>query len=770
MDNNKKNMYGKKKVSQEAVITNDEAIKKINRITGRLQGNEQGFGFVIPEDREIKDIFISAENLHGAMHNDTVIARIIKKSDGFRKNEGEIVQILNRANTTVVGTMDISGKIGFVIPDDRKLSSDIFVPTDEFNGAAQGSKVVVLITRYPDSRRNAEGTVTEVLGGTYEAGVDILSVIRSHELRDSFPDEVKQEADELPFEITEEMISKRRDLRTLRMVTIDGEDAKDLDDAVSIEYLPDDGYRLGVHIADVSHYVQNGSALDKEAYERGTSVYLADRVIPMLPTKLSNGVCSLNAHEDRLAFSVLMDIDRSGAVTAHKIFESVINVNERMTYTDVYKILEEKDPLLSEKYRDLLSDFENMKKLASILKEKRKARGAIEFDFPETKVLLDEKGKPIDIIKYEMTVANNIIEEFMLACNETVAEHFFMAGTPFVYRVHKDPNPDKIAAFGEFVSTLGYKFKSIGKIYPKMLQELLEKVKGTKEELIINTVMLRSLQKALYSDKNEGHFGLAAEYYCHFTSPIRRYPDLLIHRIMKEKLKGLLSDEKAEKLSEKLPDIAKQCSKREQGSEEAERDTLDLKKAEYMSERIGEKFEGIISNVTSFGLFVELENTIEGLVRLSDINDDYYEFIENQYCVKGEHTGKVYRIGDTVEIIVARANPSTRQIDFAFEEKPGDRINSKKNYGRKNGKPNNANAKSAAKTARIVGKLTGSGGSAGPGDKTAKSSSGKTAKIGFKTGGSVNTKSGSSWGKPSKKSASGKSRKQPGKGFRKKRI
>ncbi|MDD4188822.1 MAG: ribonuclease R [Eubacteriales bacterium] len=688
--------------------------KKINRITGRLQGNEQGFGFVIPEDREIKDIFIAAENLHGAMHNDTIIARIIKKSDGFRKNEGEIVQILNRANTSIVGTMDISGKIGFVIPDDRKLSSDIFIPPDEFNGAKQGSKVVVLIKRYPDSRRNAEGTVTEVLGGSYEAGVDILSVIRLHGLRDSFPDEVKQEAEGLPFEITDEMISNRLDLRTLRMVTIDGEDAKDLDDAVSIERLPNGDYRLGVHIADVSHFVREGSALDKEAYERGTSVYLADRVIPMLPTKLSNGVCSLNAHEDRLAFSVLMDIDQTGRVTAHKIFESVINVNERMNYTDVYKILEENDSYLSEKYRDLIADFIIMKKLALILKGKRSARGAIEFDFPETKVILDEKGKPVDIIKYEMTIANNIIEEFMLACNETVAEHFFAADTPFVYRVHADPNPEKLTAFGEFVSNLGYKFKSAGKISPKNLQELLEKVKGTKEELIINTVMLRSLQKALYSNQNEGHFGLAAEYYCHFTSPIRRYPDLLIHRIMKDKLKGFLSAEKAERLNEKLPEIAKQCSQREQESEEAERDTLDLKKAEYMSERIGQKFEGIISNVKSFGLFVELENTIEGLIRLSDINDDYYEFLENQYCVKGEHTGKTYRIGDTVEIIVARSNPSTRQIDFAFEEKTGDRTSGKKNYGGKSRKTNNANTGK-------VGKTPGGSGKTSPGIRSGKS-------------------------------------------------
>lgn len=709
MDDKKKKMYRKKEVVADTGKSPDAAAEKINRITGRLQGNEQGFGFVIPEDREIKDIFIPAENLHGAMHKDTVIARISKKGDGFRKNEGEIVQILNRANTTVVGTMDINGKIGFIIPDDRKLSSDIFVPTDEFNGAVQGNKVVALITRYPDSRRNAEGRVTEVLGSTSEAGVDILSVIRSHDLRDSFPDGVLQEANGLPFEITKEMISKRHDLRTLKMVTIDGEDAKDLDDAVSIEDLGNGDYRLGVHIADVSHYVGDNSALDKEAYTRGTSVYLADRVIPMLPTKLSNGICSLNPHEDRLAFSVLMDIDPSGRVMAHKIFESVINVNERMTYTDVYKILEENDPLLSEKYRDLLTDFRNMKKLALILKEKRKARGAIDFDFPETKVQLDEKGKPVDIIKYEMTIANKIIEEFMLACNETVAEHFFMAGTPFVYRVHTDPNPDKIAAFGEFVSNLGYKFKSTGKIYPKMLQELLEQVKGTKEELIINTVMLRSLQKALYSNKNEGHFGLAADYYCHFTSPIRRYPDLLIHRIMKEKLKGLLSDEKAEKLSERLPEIAKQCSQREQDSEEAERDTLDLKKAEYMSDRIGEKFEGIISNVTSFGLFVELDNTIEGLVRLSDINDDYYEFLENQYCVKGEHTGKIYRIGDTVDIIVARSDPSTRQIDFVFEDNGGSRINSKRNHGRKNGKINNSTAKNGSRTVKSDNKTAKSG-------------------------------------------------------------
>jgi len=449
-------------------------------------------------------------------------------------------------------------------------------------------------------------------------------------------------------------------------VTIDGEDAKDLDDAVSIEKLPDGKYRLGVHIADVSHYVTEGSPLDVEALKRGTSVYLVDRVIPMLPRKLSNGICSLNAGEDRLSFTVMMDIDSSGKVVDHEIFESVINVDERMTYTNVYKILEEDDEELKKKYSHLVDDFKTMKELAVILRNRRMARGSIDFDFAEAKIILDDKGRPVDVKKYEYTIANRIIEEFMLICNETVAEYFYWANTPFVYRVHEDPDPDKIETLSEFVHNLGYHLKGANKIHPGALQDLLDKVKGTKEELIVSTVMLRSLQKARYSHQNLGHFGLAAKFYCHFTSPIRRYPDLIIHRIMKEYLRGEMKEERENYLNEVLPEISKQCSERERAAEEAERETEELKKVEYMKQREGDIFTGVISSVTSFGMFVQLENTIEGLVRMSSMDDDYYIYNEKQYCLVGERTRKTYRIGDTVDVILAKADIANKQIEFAI--------------------------------------------------------------------------------------------------------
>lgn len=441
---------------------------------------------------------------------------------------------------------------------------------------------------------------------------------------------------------------------------------KDLDDAVSLERLPNGNYRLGVHIADVSYYVKENSPLDIEALKRGTSVYLVDRVIPMLPKELSNGICSLNPKVDRLAFTVMMEIDKSGRVVDHEIFESVINVNERMTYTDVYKILEENDERLIERYKDLCGTFNTMKELALILRKKRMDRGAIDFNFDEAKIILDEKGVPVEVKKYEMTIANNIIEEFMLICNETVAERFFWTNTPFVYRIHEDPDTDKIEAFSEFVHNMGYTLKGINKIHPKALQDVLEKARGTKEETIISTVMLRSLQKARYSHINSGHFGLAAKYYCHFTSPIRRYPDLIIHRIMKEYLKGDLNPAREDLLNSRLPEVAKLCSDRERAAEEAERDTEDLKKVEFMKKHEGEVFEGIISNVTSFGMFVELENTIEGLVRMSSLEDDYYVYNDKTYSLIGERSRKVYRIGDVVNVTLIKADISARKIEFAI--------------------------------------------------------------------------------------------------------
>lgn len=646
--------------------------ERMNLVVGHLQGNERGYGFVIPDDEDLKDVFVPADSLAGAMHNDRVIARVTKKVIGDKRAEGEIIRIIRRANINIVGTYESSRYFGFVIPDDKRVPGDIFIPKDETNNAKPGQKVVAEIIKWPEKRRNAEGRIIEILGDKEEPGTDILSIIKAYSLSEEFPSEVLVQADSIPEEVTGKMLDGRRDLRTIRMVTIDGEDAKDLDDAVSVEMLPDGKYRLGVHIADVSHYVTEGSQLDREAFKRGTSVYLVDRVIPMLPKKLSNGICSLNPKIDRLAFTVMMDIDSSGRVTSHEIFESVINIAERMTYTNVFKILEKSDQDLLKRYEYLLGDFKTMEELALILRKKRMGRGAIDFDFDEARIILDDKGKPIEVKRYETTIANRIIEEFMLACNETVAEHFYWADSPFVFRVHEDPDSEKIQAFAEFSSNIGFPLKGINKIHPRALQEILEKVKGTREEAIVSTVMLRSLAKARYSHQNLGHFGLAAKFYCHFTSPIRRYPDLIIHRIMKESLKGSLVGEKEQILRERLPEIAKLCSDRERAAEEAERETEDLKKVEFMKTREGDTFEGVISNVTSFGMFVELENTIEGLVKMSNMDDDYYIFDDKRYCLTGERTRKRYGIGDKVVVRLARADISARQIDFVLEESSTD--------------------------------------------------------------------------------------------------
>lgn len=641
---------------------------RMNLVVGRVQGNERGYGFLIPDDELTKDVFIPADSLNGAMHNDRVIARVSKKGLGDKRAEGEIIRVLERANRTVVGTFDSSRYFGFVVPDDRKIPGDIFISKDEINGAKPGFKVVAEIVKWPEKRRNAEGRIIEVIGDKDKPGTDILSIIKAYDLHEDFPADVLEQLDDIPETVNAAMAKGRRDLRGLSMVTIDGEDAKDLDDAVSVEKLPGGMYRLGVHIADVSHYVAEGSPLDAEAAKRGTSVYLVDRVIPMLPRKLSNGVCSLNPQVDRLAFTVMMDIDASGRLHNHEIFESIINIDERMTYTNVFKILVEKDGELTKRYEPLLGQFKVMEELALILRNKRISRGAIDFDFDEAKIILDEQGRPTDVRRYETTIANRIIEEFMLACNETVAEHFNWLGTPFVYRIHEDPDPEKIMAFAEFMSTLGYPLKGINKIHPRALQEVLDKVRGTREEAVVSTVMLRSLAKARYSHQNLGHFGLAAKFYSHFTSPIRRYPDLIIHRIMKEYLSGMMNEKREEELNGRLPETARLCSARERAADEAERETEDLKKVEFMKAREGETFEGIISNVTSFGMFVELGNTIEGLVRMSSMDDDYYIYDDRHFCLIGERTRKRYQIGEPVRVKLTRADIPTRQIDFALED------------------------------------------------------------------------------------------------------
>ena len=642
--------------------------ERMGLVVGRYQGNERGFGFVIPDDETISDVFIPLEDSKGAMHNDRVIARLTRRIVEGKRAEGEIIRIIKRANATVVGTYESSKHFGFVMPDDKKIFRDIFVPKDEFNGAVTGQKVIVQITRWPEARRNPEGRVIEILGHKDDPGTDIVSIIKQFNLNEEFPENVLRQADNISEVVGETEIQKRRDLRQSDTVTIDGADAKDLDDAVSLERLENGNYKLGVHIADVSHYVTESSPLDQEAFERATSVYLVDRVIPMLPRKLSNGICSLNPQVDRLTLSVLMEIDAVGRVVDYEVVESVIKTRERMTYADVTGILEDRDPVLSERYKGLVPMFELMKELALILRHKRMERGSIDFDFPEAKIILDDRGKPIEVKKYELTISNKIIEEFMLICNETVAEHVFWLNMPFVYRVHEEPDVEKIENFNKLLYNLGYHLKGISKIHPKALQQLLDKIKGKKEERIISTVMLRSLMKAKYSHENLGHFGLAAKHYCHFTSPIRRYPDLVIHRILKEIISRDIGPEREAFLKDFVQKAAKQSSDQEIAAQEAERETEDLKKAEFMQDRIGEIFEGVISGVTSFGMFVELENTIEGLVKISNLEDDYYIFDDRNYSLIGETSKKVYKIGDEVEVKLVKADVASRQIDFILVE------------------------------------------------------------------------------------------------------
>ncbi len=523
---------------------------------------------------------------------------------------------------------------------------------------------IVEITKWPEKRRSPEGVIKEVLGQKGDKGLDILTIIKKFGLPEEFPEKVLNFADKIEEEIEPKEYKRRTDFRDLRMVTIDGEDAKDLDDAVSIERLPNGNYRLGVHIADVTHYVKEGNPLDKEALKRGTSVYLIDRVIPMLPKKLSNGICSLNPKVDRLTLSCIMTIDKNGKILDHEIHEGIIRTNERMTYTDVTKILKDKDEELIKKYDYLYDDFLAMEELANILNKKRMRRGAIDFDFEEAKITLNSLGKPIEIKPYPREIANRIIEEFMLACNETIAEYMYWTNLPFVYRVHENPDEEKLAKFREFIYNLGYTMKWTQDIHPRTLQEVLEKVKGKKEETVVSTLLLRSMMKARYSPESLGHFGLAARYYCHFTSPIRRYPDLQIHRIIKEQINGKIDSGRAKKLIGIVDYAAKQSSETERVAQEAEREVDDLKKAEYMQDRIGEEFEGIVSSVTSFGMFVELPSTIEGLIRINSLEDDYYVYDENHLALIGERTKNIYRLGDEVKVKCSRVDIANREVYF----------------------------------------------------------------------------------------------------------
>ena len=648
--------------------------ERMGLITGKLQVHKKGFGFLIPENEGENDVFIPSSCMNGAMNGDRILVQITRDDLNGKKREGEVAEILERANTKVIGVYEESRNFGFVVPEDTRLTQDIFVSKKDSNGAKHGDVVIVKVVKWADKRRSPEGVITEVLGKKGEKGLDILTIIKKHGLPEEFPEKVLKYAEGISEEIDPAEIARRRDITELRMVTIYGEDAKDLDDAVSIERLANGNYRLGVHIADVSHYVREKNPLDKEALKRATSVYLIDRVIPMLPKKLSNGICSLNPNVDRLTLSCFMEIDHKGKVLAHEIDETVIKTNERMTYTDVTKILEGKaDEELLNKYDYLIEDFKTMEELCLILREKRRKRGAIDFDFEESKIVLNELGRPIDIKPYERAIANRIIEEFMLVCNETIAENMYWQNLPFVYRVHEEPDDEKLQRFRDFIYNLGYTIKSSQEIDPRALQEILEKVQGKPEETVVSTLLLRSMMQARYSPECAGHFGLAAQYYCHFTSPIRRYPDLQIHRIIKENLNGKINDKRRERLAVIVDEAAKQSSEMERLAEDAEREVDDLKKAEYMMDRIGEEYDGIISSVTSFGIFVELSNTIEGLVHITDLDDDYYVYDEAHLMLIGERTKNIYRLGDAVKVRCSRVDIDNREIFFDIVKNEGEK-------------------------------------------------------------------------------------------------
>lgn len=647
--------------------------KDLQMATGTFIGHARGFGFVTP-DAGGEDIFIPASETMGAMQKDRVLYKMLHKAEKGKKADGVIVRILERGQQRIVGTFEAGSKdYGFVVADDKKIAKDIFISRENTKGAVTGHKVVVEITDYGEDRRNPEGKVIEILGHINDPGVDILSVIRRYELAVEFPEEVYAEIEHLGTEVAEADKKGREDLRDLLTITIDGADAKDLDDAVSLKRLGNGNFELGVHIADVSHYVRENTALDKEAYARGTSVYLVDRVIPMLPHKLSNGICSLNPHVDRLALSCLMEVNGRGEVVSHRILESVINSDYRMTYTAVREILEDGTPALLEQYAEILPMLEDMEELRQILGEKRRKRGSVNFDLPESKIILDENGKPIDIKPYEKSIATNMIEEFMLVCNETIAENSFWQEMPFMYRSHQEPDEDKLEKMEQFLRGFGYYLrKKDGEIHPRELQKVLQKAEETDEERIITRMVLRSMMQARYTAENGGHFGLAAKYYCHFTSPIRRYPDLEIHRMIKKMLHGELDEKASVYYRRKMPDWAKHCSKQERVAEDAERDTDALKKVEFMEDKVGQIYEGIISGVTNWGIYVELPNTIEGMVALSQMDDDYYEFDEKKMLVFGKRTKKSYRLGDKVVVSVAKVDRMMGTIDFVFEEENED--------------------------------------------------------------------------------------------------
>lgn len=634
---------------------------------GTYRKNQKGFGFVKLEGQE-EEIYISKENSYNALNGDTVAIKIISEKEADKKAEGKIVKIVRHEKDTVVGTFQKNRNFGFVVPDDKNFGTDIFISKSHWGKARNNHKVLVKIIKYPEKGKNAEGEIIEVLGGVNEAGVDMLSLIRQYELPYKFPEEVVSEAKAFGNKINEKNLEGRRDLRQDIIFTIDGEDAKDLDDAIHVEKLTNGNYRLDVHIADVSNYVREKTELDKEAYLRGTSIYMLGRVIPMLPRELSNGICSLNAGEDRFTLSCSMEITPKAKVVSSDIYKAVIRVTERMSYTDVQKILDRSDETVLKRYEKYISHFDLMAELANILKDKRRENGYLNLDIPESKIILDENGVAIDVKKYETYFANEIIEQFMLIANETVAERFYWLQAPFIYRNHEAPDLDKVKDLNKTLYNFGYKIK-ISKeeiIYPNEFAKILDEVKGKEEEKVVSNIILRTLRVAKYEAENKGHFGIASKYYCHFTSPIRRYPDLFIHRIISKYLETnyMVNDFWVKKYEKRAEKKAENCSERERVATKVEREAEDIKKAEFMESKIGEEYEGIVSSVTNFGIFVELDNTVEGLIRYEKLGDEYFIYNEETRQAIGEHTGKVYQIGDKVKIRVAYANKLMRQIDF----------------------------------------------------------------------------------------------------------
>ncbi len=635
-------------------------------IEGIFRRHERGFGFVIVEDQE-DDIYIAKEDSKDAFSGDRVLVKLKKKSNGARQ-EGIILKVIEHKKDTLVGTFQKNKNFGFVIPDDKKLCRDIFISKKNFGKARNNHKVLVQITKYPQKGKKAEGKILEVIGNVNEAGIDMLSLIKDYDLPYRFPKDVVKEAQKFGDKINPNDIAGRVDLRgKYDIFTIDGEDAKDLDDAVCVQKLENGNYKLDVHIADVSHYVQENTLLDKEALLRGTSIYMLNRVIPMLPRELSNGICSLNEGQDRYTLSVSMEIDKKGKIISSEVYKGIINVTRRMSYKDVQAILDNSNEEIVTKYKDYIADFKLMEELAKILKEKRITKGYLNLDIPESKIILDQDGYAIDVCKYETTFANEIIEQFMLAANETIAEKFYWLKAPFIYRVHEEPDIEKVKELNKLLFNFGYKIHvKEGKIYPAEFSKILKEVEGKPEEKIVSNMILRTLKVAVYDSENKGHFGIASKYYCHFTSPIRRYPDLFIHRIISKYLKNdyTMSEKQVEFYNKVAESDAKQSSDREKIATQVERDSIDIKKAEYMSKKIGEQYEGIISGVTQFGVFVELENTVEGLIRFENLGDEYYEYDADHKILIGERTKETFKIGDKINIEVIDANKQEKRISF----------------------------------------------------------------------------------------------------------